>query len=122
VVSDFTYVSTGQAWLYVAFVIDVFARRIVGWRVGESTSCSTHWSGRYMQLTSGKKGSLRAIAEEEGLSERYVSRVISGSLLAPDVVEKIVQGRHPVRFTVKSLKLRPPVLWDEHRRKFGVPN
>ena len=30
-VSDFTYVSTGQGWLYVAFVIDVFARRIVGW-------------------------------------------------------------------------------------------
>jgi putative transposase len=32
-VSDFTYVSTWQGWLYVAFVIDVYARRIVGWRV-----------------------------------------------------------------------------------------
>ena len=32
-VSDFTYVSTWQGWLYVAFVVDVFARRIVGWRV-----------------------------------------------------------------------------------------
>ena len=31
--SDFTYVSTWQGWLYVAFVIDVYARRIVGWRV-----------------------------------------------------------------------------------------
>jgi transposase InsO family protein len=38
-VSDFTYVSTWQGWLYVAFVIDVFARRIVGWRV--STSMKT---------------------------------------------------------------------------------
>ena len=35
-VSDFTYVSTWQGWLYVAFVIDVFARRIVGWRVSSS--------------------------------------------------------------------------------------
>ncbi len=35
-VSDFTYVSTWQGWLYVAFVIDVFARRIVGWRVSNS--------------------------------------------------------------------------------------
>ena len=34
-VSDFTYVSTWQGWLYVAFVIDVFARRIVGWRVSD---------------------------------------------------------------------------------------
>jgi transposase InsO family protein len=35
-VSDFTYVSTWQGWLYVAFVIDVYARRIVGWRVSGS--------------------------------------------------------------------------------------
>lgn len=35
-VSDFTYVPTWQGWLYVAFVIDVFARRIVGWRVSSS--------------------------------------------------------------------------------------
>jgi putative transposase len=35
-VSDFTYVSTWQGWLYVAFVVDVFARRIVGWRISSS--------------------------------------------------------------------------------------
>ena len=35
-VSDFTYVSTWQGWRYVAFVVDVFARRIVGWRVSSS--------------------------------------------------------------------------------------
>ena len=35
-VSDFTYVSTWQGWLYVAFVIDVYARRIVGWRVSST--------------------------------------------------------------------------------------
>jgi transposase InsO family protein len=38
-VADFTYVSTWQGFVYVAFVIDVFARRIVGWRV--STSMQT---------------------------------------------------------------------------------
>jgi transposase InsO family protein len=32
-VSDFTYVATWRGFVYVAFVIDVFARRIVGWRV-----------------------------------------------------------------------------------------
>jgi len=35
-VADYTYVSTWQGWLYVAFVVDVFARRIVGWRVSAS--------------------------------------------------------------------------------------
>ncbi len=32
-VSDFTYVATWQGFVYVAFVIDTYARRIVGWRV-----------------------------------------------------------------------------------------
>jgi putative transposase len=35
-VSDFTYVSTWQGFVSVAFVIDVFARRIVGWKVSRS--------------------------------------------------------------------------------------
>lgn len=38
-VSDFTYVSTWQGTVYVAFVVDVFSRKIVGWRV--STSMTT---------------------------------------------------------------------------------
>ena len=35
-VSDFTYVATWRGFVYVAFVIDVFSRRIVGWRVSDS--------------------------------------------------------------------------------------
>jgi putative transposase len=35
-VSDFTYVSTAEGFVYTAFVIDVFARRIVGWKVSSS--------------------------------------------------------------------------------------
>ena len=35
-VSDFTYVSTWQGFVYVAFVIDTFANRIVGWKASQS--------------------------------------------------------------------------------------
>ncbi|EHK1002427.1 IS3 family transposase [Escherichia coli] len=35
-VADFTYVSTWQGFVYVAFIIDVFAGYIVGWRVSSS--------------------------------------------------------------------------------------
>lgn len=35
-VSDFTYVSTWQGFVHVAFIIDVYARRIVGWKVSRS--------------------------------------------------------------------------------------
>ena len=37
-VSDFTYVSTWQGFVYVAFVIDVFARHIVGWRASRTAN------------------------------------------------------------------------------------
>jgi putative transposase len=38
-VEDFTYVSTWSGWVYVAFVIDAYARRILGWRT--STTMNT---------------------------------------------------------------------------------
>ena len=37
-VADFTYVATCRGFVYVAFVIDVFARRIVGWRGSSPTA------------------------------------------------------------------------------------
>ena len=37
-VSDFTYVAMWQGFVYVAFVIDVFARRIVGWRASRTAN------------------------------------------------------------------------------------
>jgi putative transposase len=38
-VADITYVSTWTGWVYVAFVVDAYARRIIGWRT--STSMTT---------------------------------------------------------------------------------
>ncbi|WP_245818930.1 IS3 family transposase, partial [Haloechinothrix alba] len=39
-VADFTYVSTWSGWVYVAFVIDAYARRILGWRTSTSMTTS----------------------------------------------------------------------------------
>ncbi|RSY04028.1 IS3 family transposase [Sphingomonas koreensis] len=39
-VSDFTYVATWAGFVYVAFVIDTYARRIVGWRASRTTHAS----------------------------------------------------------------------------------
>jgi len=39
-VSDFTYVATWSGFVYVAFVIDAYARRIVGWRVSRTAHAS----------------------------------------------------------------------------------
>jgi putative transposase len=37
-VADMTYVSTWSGWVYVAFVVDAYARRILGWRAGATMS------------------------------------------------------------------------------------
>jgi transposase InsO family protein len=39
-VSDFTYVATWAGFVYVAFVIDTYARRIVGWRVSRTAQAN----------------------------------------------------------------------------------
>ena len=57
-VSDFTCVPTWQGWLYVAFVINEFARRIVGWRVSRRmprTLCWMPWNRRCMRGSPGKR-------------------------------------------------------------------
>jgi site-specific DNA recombinase len=73
----------------------------------------------YLQLTSGAMTSLRAIAAAEGVTERYVSRVLKGSLLAPDIVQRILDGRQPVTMTVRNLLDPIPTDWTEQRRFFG---
>jgi hypothetical protein len=49
-VSDFTYVATWAGFVYVAFVIDAYARRIVGWRASRTAEASfvldARWSRR----------------------------------------------------------------------------
>ena len=64
-VSDFTYVSTWQGWIYVAFVIDVFARYIVGWRV--STSMRTDF------VLDALEQALYALIHHSDRGSQYVS-------------------------------------------------
>ena len=71
-VADFTYVSTWQGWLYVAFVIDVFARRIVGWRV--STSMHTDFVlDALEQALYARKPELGELIHHSDRGSQYVS-------------------------------------------------
>jgi transposase InsO family protein len=35
-VSDITYVATAEGWLYLAVILDLFSRRVLGWKLGDS--------------------------------------------------------------------------------------
>ena len=55
------------------------------------------------QLTSGRAASLAAIAAREGISVRYVGRLIRLAFLAPPIVELIAQGRQPAELSAEML-------------------
>ena len=87
-VADFTYVATWRGFVYVAFVIDVFARRIVGWRVSRRwrpTSCSMPSSRR--STTGAAPASRNRASQRPGtqyLSMRYTERLAEAGI-APSV-------------------------------------
>ena len=72
-VSDFTYVSTWQGWLYVAFVVDVFARRIVGWRVSSSMSTDFVLDALEQALYARQPGAEEALIHHSDRGSQYVS-------------------------------------------------
>ena len=72
-VSDFTYVSTWQGWLYVAFVIDVFARRIVGWRVSSSMTTDFVLDALEQALYARQPGNDGSLIHHSDRGSQYVS-------------------------------------------------
>jgi len=72
-VSDFTYVSTWQGWLYVAFVIDVFARRIVGWRVSGTMTTDFVLDALEQALYARQPDSDDALIHHSDRGSQYVS-------------------------------------------------
>lgn len=66
-------------------------------------------------LESGEYATIREIAAAERINETYVGRVLRLTLLAPDIVEAILNGRQPSALQLEDLLLRFPVGWREQR-------
>jgi len=74
--------------------------------------------GWFDQLSSGRATSLAAIASQEGISVRYVGRLIRLAFLATPIVEMIAQGRQPAELTGEMLTRRMvlPPEWEAQKR------
>ena len=72
-------------------------------------------------LASGRARTLGEIAQKEGVSDRYVSKLIPLSFLAPDIVEAILGGTQPVDLTAETLTKHTdiPLRWSEQETLFG---
>jgi hypothetical protein len=76
----------------------------------------------FEQLAVGQAASLQAIADREGVSARYVSRLLPLAFLAPDIVELILEGRQPAALSVERLtnRLDLPLDWVDQRELLGA--
>lgn len=86
-VSDFSYVSTWQGFVYVAFVIDCFANRIVGWRASRSQQTQFVLDALEQALYERRPGKGLTHHSDRGgqyLSIRYTERLAQAGI-APSV-------------------------------------
>jgi site-specific DNA recombinase len=72
------------------------------------------WFG---ELASGRARSLQELAGRDGISRRYIRRLVCLAFLSPELVEASLQGRHPVTLTATGLmELDLPLDWTEQHR------
>ncbi|PWG16076.1 hypothetical protein [Salibaculum griseiflavum] len=69
-------------------------------------------------LDSGEFATIGELAEHEGIAPSYMTRVLRLSLLAPDIVEAILDGRQGPEVTLARVLEPFPAAWNEQRPGF----
>jgi hypothetical protein len=70
-------------------------------------------------LDDGVYGSIAEMADKEGINRSYLSRTIRLSLLAPDIVDAILNGTQPATLQLADLEQPFPIDWEQQRAVFG---
>lgn len=74
---------------------------------------------RWRLLEAGEHGTVRELAKAETVHETYISRALRLTLLAPDMVEAILDGQQPEGMTLPGVMEGVAVEWE--RRRSYVP-
>ena len=67
------------------------------------------------RIESGKAKSVTDLAEQEGVTDAYVCRLLPLTCVAPDIVEAILDGRQPKGLRLVEMLGNGPVAWEEQR-------
>ena len=72
-------------------------------------------------LTNSRSRSMGEIAAEAGVTRSYFRRVLRMSFLAPDIIQAILRGRHPIELNARRISKQTvlPLSWDEQRKLLG---
>jgi hypothetical protein len=71
------------------------------------------------RIESGQAKSITDLAEQEGVTDAYVCRLLPLTCLAPDIVEAILDGRQPRWLRLAEVLGNGPLAWEEQREAFG---
>ena len=66
-------------------------------------------------LESGNYATVRDLAKAETIDEVYLGRVLRLTLLAPKIVEAILEGKHPATLELDDLLKQFPIEWEQQR-------
>lgn len=72
-------------------------------------------------LESGEFASISELAEREGIAFTYMARLMRLSLLAPEIVDAIMEGSQPESVTLANMMDPFPLDWKEQRMRFLQP-
>lgn len=75
-----------------------------------------HWR---LLIETGKHTSAAELSRAEDINESYLCRVLRLTLLAPDIVEAILDGRQPRTLELQSLLKPLPADWSAQRKCLG---
>src|SRR5438477_12634438 len=71
----------------------------------------------FEEIAIGRARSLQELAKRDGISRRYIRRLIGLAFLSPQLIEAILQGRQPVALTATRLsELDLPLDWTEQHK------
>ena len=71
----------------------------------------------FEELATGRARSLQELAKRDGISRRYIRRLVGLAFLSPQLVEAILQGGQPVELTATRLtELDLPLDWTEQHK------
>jgi hypothetical protein len=71
------------------------------------------------RIENGQAKSITDLAEQEGVTDAYVCRVLPLTCLTPDIVEAILDGRQPKGLRLAEMLGNGPLVWEEQRRLWG---
>jgi hypothetical protein len=72
------------------------------------------------KIESGRAKSITDLAEQEGVTDAYVCRLLPLTCLAPFIVEAVLDGRQPKGLRLAEMLGDGPLPWEEQRVNWGV--